>query len=231
MKKFFKLILIIIILFLIVYAGSVIRNVVILTNLDNKVTELNNTKNNIYKSITYTGNPNMGADLKIYKKDEVVKYVTSMKDGSVSITEYCYPDVKRIYTVTKDDKIFDEKNEKFDPVFPASVDNYTNCINFYDLIFSAIYTKIKNVEIDGKMCYELSGNNSPLFLYFGTPEEYISMELYLEKDTGIPVKQIEKLNVDGKNVEYITDFEYGFDVVTDEDMKEPDKTEYRLLEK
>ena len=72
MKKFFKLILIIIILFLIVYAGSVIRNVVILTNLDNKVTELNNTKNNIYKSITYTGNPNMGADLKIYKKDEVV---------------------------------------------------------------------------------------------------------------------------------------------------------------
>ena len=37
MKKFFKLILIIIILFLIVYAGSVIRNVVILTNLDNKV--------------------------------------------------------------------------------------------------------------------------------------------------------------------------------------------------
>ena len=231
MKKFFKLILIIIILFLIVYAGSVIRNVVILTNLDNKVTELNNTKNNIYKSITYTGNPNMGADLKIYKKDEVVKYVTSMKDGSVSITEYCYPDVKRIYTVTKDDKFFDEKNEKFDPVFPASVDNYTNCINFYDLILSAIHTKIKNVEIDGKKCYELSGNNSPLFLYFGTSEEYISMALYLEKDTGIPVKQIEKLNIDGKNVEYITDFEYGFDVVTDEDMKEPDKSEYRLLEK
>lgn len=230
MKKVLKLIFIIIFLFIILYISFVIRNVVILTKLDNKVTELNNTKNNIYKAITYTGNPHMGADLKIYKKDEVVKYVTSMKDGSVSITEYCYPEVKRIYTVTKDDKFFDEKNEKFDPVFPAYVDNYTNCINFYDLILSAIHTRIKNVEIDGKKCYQLSGNNSPLFLYYGTSEEYISMELYLEKDTGIPVKQIEKLNIDDNNVEYITDFEYSFDVVTDEDMKEPDKSEYRLLE-
>lgn len=226
-KKVLKVIAWLIIICVLLVIGNVARKMYILTKLDNSVTELNNSIDNMYKSITYTRNSAMGADLVIYKKDDVIKIVTKMKDGSATLTDYYYPSVRRTYSETKESKIVDTKTDDLEPIYKAVIDNFTHSNTFNDRIIAAFNTTIKNVELNGKKCYELSGDRSPLFLYNGDSMEF---RIYLEKDTGIPVKQIEKCMIDNEIVDYIIDYEYKFDVVKDEDMKEPDVSEYTVFE-
>ena len=227
LKKVLKVILWIIIISTFIFLGSMIRNICILVKLDNSVTELNNSKENYYKSITYSENPNWNADLEFYKKGDVVKCITKLNDGSAIMTEYSYPNIRRVYTETKEEKIFREEKEFIELSYPVTIENYTNIIDFWHLIVTASNTKIKTVDFEGRNCYELSGNHSPIFLYLGYNDNLVSMKLYLEKDTGIPVRQVETVNIDGEIINYTIDYDFKFDVVTDEDMKEPDASEYQ----
>lgn len=222
-KKVLKVIAWLIIICVLLVMGNVVRKMYILTKLDNSVTEKNNSIDNMYKSITYTRNPAMGADLEIYKKDDVIKIVTKMKDGSATEINYYYPSVRRTYSETKESKTVSTKTDNLEPFFKAEIDNFTHSNTFNDRIIAAFNTTIKTVEINGIKCYELSGDRSPFFLYNGDSMDF---RIYLEKDTGIPVKQIEECMVDNEIVDYIIDYEYKFDVVTDEDMKEPNVSEY-----
>lgn len=229
-KKVLKIILWIIIITVFIFLGGMIRNIVILVKLDNSVTELNNSKENYYKSIKYSENPNWNADLEFYKKGDVVKCITKLKDGSATMTEYSYPNIRRVYTETKEEKIFREEKEFIELSYPVTIENYTNIIDFWHLIVAASNTKIKTVDFEGSKCYELSGNHSPIFLYLGYHDDLVSMKLYLEKDTGIPVRQVETVNIDGEIINYTIDYEFKFDIVTDEDIKEPDVSEYTIFE-
>ena len=74
------------------------------------------------------------------------------------------------------------------------------------------------VKIDGKEFYEVSGKYSPSTLYSENTEK---ISVYVEKETGLTIKKVEIINENGQKVENITTFEYKFDSVTDEDVKEP----------
>lgn len=227
-KKALKVILWIIIITVFVFLVSMLRNICILVKLDNSVTELNNSKENYYKSIKFSENPNWNADSEFYKKGDVVKCITKLKDGSATMTEYLYPNTRRVYTETKEEKIFREEKEFIELSYPVTIENYTNIIDFWHLIVTASNTKIKTVDFEGRNCYELSGNHSPIFLILGHYDELVSMKLYIEKDTGIPVRQVETVNIDGEIINYTIDYEFKFDIVTVEDIKEPDVSEYTI---
>ena len=85
-------------------------------------------------------------------------------------------------------------------------------------IINSILTSIKTVKIDGKEFYEVSGKYSPSTLYSENTEK---ISVYVEKETGLTIKKVEIINENGQKVENITTFEYKFDSVTDEDVKEP----------
>ena len=74
----------------------------------------------------------------------------------------------------------------------------------YKLIFAAT-SKITSAQINSKDCYLISpcGTNWLMFI---------------DKETGLLVREI--------NGEYITDYNYKFNVVTDEYIKRPDTTGY-----
>ena len=93
---------------------------------------------------------------------------------------------------------------------------YSNSL--LERIINSILTSIKTVKIDGKEFYEVSGKYSPSTLYSENTEK---ISVYVEKETGLTIKKVEIINENGQKVENITTFEYKFDSVTDEDVKEP----------
>ena len=56
------------------------------------------------------------------------------------------------------------------------------------------------------------------------------MIAYVEKDTGLPIKLVEKIEENGAIKEHITEYKVEFDCVTDEDLVEPDISEYKIQE-
>ena len=59
----------------------------------------------------------------------------------------------------------------------------------------------------------------------------LHLTIYLNKETGLAVKTIETVKKeDGTTEEWVTTYEQKFDVVTDDDMKEPDTLEFTIQE-
>lgn len=56
------------------------------------------------------------------------------------------------------------------------------------------------------------------------------MKAYVEKDSGLPIKLIEIINNNGENIEKVITYKYEFNIVTDEDIKEPNSQEYKMQE-
>ena len=56
------------------------------------------------------------------------------------------------------------------------------------------------------------------------------ISIYVEKTTGLTLKMIEEVKENNDKKQISKDFEYKFNNVTDEDIKEPDNSEYKLQE-
>ena len=69
---------------------------------------------------------------------------------------------------------------------------------------------------NGEECYVIKGN---------------SYERYIDKETGLTVRQIEKSNKDitGKT-DMVIDYNYKFNIVSDSDIVKPDTTGYTITE-
>ena len=85
----------------------------------------------------------------------------------------------------------------------------------------------KTKKIDGKDYYILSSKMNTNFLYNTNTTK---MTIYVEKNTGLTTKIVEEVNENGEIKEIYKDFEYKFNNVTDEDISEPDNSEYKMQE-
>ena len=88
----------------------------------------------------------------------------------------------------------------------------------------SIKSKIETIELDGKECYMISN----IF-----ENEESKLRWYVDKDTGLLLKLVQRgLVQEQYQSTYqatVIEYEYSFGTVTDEDMKEPDETEYTLI--
>ena len=84
----------------------------------------------------------------------------------------------------------------------------------------------KKKKIAGKECYEISTMYNPNYIY---DENSKDLKIYIEKDSGLPVKVVETIEENGEKIQNTIAYEYAFDCVTDEDIAEPEDRSYNLI--
>ena len=227
MKKFFKIlgiILLIIVAFLIIHT---IRNIIIIKDITNKV-ESYQVKTNYYvKSISTQGNI-----IENFYKDgrQLMKFINTSETGIRKMTRYDDGNIVNTYLETQTES-GTEKIAMLNSNSLPSFQGITNWLYVDDtkhLILMALLANIRSVEQNGKECYKVD------LLYASNilMQSEEKFALYIEKDTGLTIRNQNGAIVEenGKKIPIIMDYEYKFDIVTDDDLKEPDISEYTIQE-
>ena len=234
--RIWKFIFIIVFVLLMVFVVLTIRKLMILSDLDKKVSDYENNSKNIHIIATFDFSNSTMTKSERFIKDDVDKLILekTLENGETAkVIQITYPNERKVFTEAYGDKLYSIYKEvapmrgshiELNTTSSYSViQNFAYSMNFFERVTNAIISSIKSVTMDGKECYELKLYNSN-FLYEADAVEFLA---YVEKDSGLPVKSIQKLNDGSEN---ITTYECSFDTVTDEDMKEPDISEYTLTE-
>ena len=215
-----SIICILIVLF-VVFPG---RNMVIIASLKDKVEVFNQKSNNMYIKISHYSSTTSPLTFECYYKDDIVKVITTTSGlGATTTTEYRYPDQSRIFTDAPYEKtltILDSPEDGY--VSSILTDLYYNSIT--DLFSMSVKSKISTIKLDGKECYMISN----IF-----ENEESKLRWYVDKDTGLLLKAVQRGLVEGQYQSTyqttVIEYEYSFGIVTDEDMQEPNETEYTLI--
>lgn len=235
-KKILKSILTIILVIVICVVIFVARKVTILSKLDKSVCTLEDTKDNIYIKIDNTGHSYHQSSSELFIKGDIEKMIIKKHDGNATLMQFIYPTERKVYMETKEGKYLRIEKEiatkrttdiTSAQTTRAVIVNFASNESFLGIMLLALNTGIREVEIDGKDCYELYGMHCPNFIY---GENSISMSAYVEKETGLPVKLVETIQENGETKECITKYEVKFDCVIDEDIAEPDSSQYTIQE-
>ena len=241
--KIWKIILIVFLALLIAFIAIVTRRVIILSNIDKKVTDCENNNKNIYIKTTLDY-ADYKSEIERFIKDDVDKVIlkkTDLEENEIKLIQVTYPNERKVYTEKNGIKVMNVYNEKA-PIRGAHIENlpeenyasyavitnFAYSISIYERILSSILTSIKTVELDGVKCYELSSLHTPNYIY---SENTSKLSMFVNKETGLPVKRVEVIKENGVEKENITTYECKFNIVTDEDIKEPDAEEYIMQAK
>ena len=219
-----KVVLITVILTIIV---SIILTFIILTtrkiliisklkNLAEDYTEINNIHAKIYNYSWH-----LTTDEIFIKDDKILKIHNIHTDNSsTEMILYKDADSTNIYIDNGEEKIAKlDTNENVE----FEILNYFANENMSDFLMLSIFSDITEEYCNGKECYKIT--NLPQFLDLKSNDETV----YIEKDSGLIVRIIKDNNPDSNiNIDYITDFFYEFDTVTDNEIAEPDIERYEV---
>ena len=216
--KTLKTILLVILLIVIMSIG---RNIVIIVSLNNKISNYASSTNYYIKAYNYSADDLIISEW--YKKDE--KYVRKLKffsettnggaGAGISVDYYNGKTVNSYMEMSKKVAILNKQDNILQPIIPNKLE--TN--NLFHFILTSIFSSITTERCNDKNCYQI--------LHFGGAISYI------DKETGLVIRTIGEGTVstdNGEMVDTITDYQYKFDVVTDDDFIEPDISEYEIQE-
>lgn len=214
-KKILKIILVIIAILIAILAVHTIRNYIIITNLQNKISQYQNSSNYHIKSVA-TENNGTVVKMDYYKKDnKQVVFLERILNGETNkIAMYNNGERTDTFTVTKDSKIAQLNTGT---TIVINIYNHLETDNNWQTFLSSINSKIKSVNCNGKECYSIKDFMSTTSLTSDGAETYI------DKETGLFVKTVE--------YEVVNEREYEFDKVEDSIFVEPDIGQYTLKEK
>ena len=213
-KKFsnkMKILKLIILTLIIIYVVIVIGRSFIMTSLSKKAKE-NLLNNNYYAklysyqgdSLTITESYNKGEDYLTTK--------TSYVNGNqIQKLTYYKKGTEELFLTDLDGKKYIQNPESMvgSHVVPEI---YVSC-GLLTNMQEAFITGIDKTYCNTKECYVFEGND---------------YERYVDKETGLIVRAIEKSNKDlfSSQIDMIIDYEYKFNVVQDSDIVRPDTTGY-----
>lgn len=218
---------------LLIFLLSYTRKFLIVVSLNNKLSEHANSTNYYIKTINFTSAAEIMTTLENYKKeDKYVRRIKSLLENSrTSTTEYHNGETLNAYNevqfVNKDGepvsrKTASLKNDKYtiyEPVFPNVID----ISHPIGLLGMPLFSTISSEKCNGKDCYRI------VLYSFGDNDGTI---YYIEKETGLLLRSIGVgtmyAKADGEQYDIITDYQYEFDVVTENDFIEPDISEYEI---
>ena len=214
-KKIFKIIGIILLIVIAIFLIHTIRNYIIISDLQNKISKYANSTNYRTKSVT-TENDGSVVTMEYYKKDnKEVVFMERNLNGEISkISIYNNGERKDTFYDNKEGKTAQLNT---DNLMSVNIYNFMESDNKWQTLFGSIFANIKSANCDGKDCYIIKGFLSSKSL------NSTSSETYIEKDTGLYFK-----TVDGEN---ISKREYEFDTVDDSIFVEPDIGLYTIKEK
>lgn len=210
--KIFAILLVVLIVALLF--GTIIRKAIIISDLNEKVIQ-QNAKNNIYVKFQ-TANINE----EIYKKDNIVKTILEDKENQKKVTKITNGTTRMQYTESATENTLSTYEDTTN--YGDVISNYvsTNILGVMEKISFIITSKISTQKEEDKECYVISNNNNPNSF---KPEGRKDLAVYIEKETGLPIKSIETYD-DGQEI--ITTYEYAFDIVTDDDVQPLDNSKF-----
>lgn len=214
-KKWLKILGIVMAILVIFLLIHTIKNYIIITGLQDKISQYSNNSNYYIKSVATEDNGTI-VTMEYYKKDnKQAVFIERNLNGEISKIS-TYNNGERIDTFwdNKDNKIAQLNTDTFMNV------NFYNCLETdykWQTFLSSITSSIKSVNCNEKACYLIKGFMSSSYL---TSKE---TEVYIEKDTGLLIKSTEE--------GILTEKEYKFDSVEDTVFSEPDIRQYTLKDK
>lgn len=214
LKNVIKILLIVIAILFVIFIIHTIRNYVIITDLQNKISKYSNSINYYTKSIA-TESDGTVVTMEYYKKDKKeVVFLERNLNGEIS-------KISMYNNGERTDTFWDNKDSKkvqlnSGTIMSINIYNYTETDNKWQTFLSSISANIKSTNYNGKKCYIIKGFLSSASLTTDGAETYI------DKDTGLYLKTVEE----GR----ITEREYEFDNVDDSIFVEPDISQYEYIE-
>ncbi len=223
-KKKYKLVLQIIVISIImlvtIFIGNTIRKFYIF-NTYMAVTNEYSTKENYKKILIQYEEDEIGFAVMGYKKGDKTLVKMYSEDNTKTISYY---DKKKQESITKvevgKDKVAFVKQEDEAPVLVSSVayiESFTE-ISAWQNFLLALHSKIVSETYKGKECYKITA--------------YEDLEQWVDKETGLIVRQSGGYYQykDGTMKRLYHEYNYQFGIVTDEDVKKPDLTGYKIQE-
>lgn len=207
----------IILIFIVLFVAFPGRNTVIIESLEDKFEVYEQQANNVYIKALEYDDSNLQLTYENYYKDNMTKYVLTNLEADIKVTQYVYPNEIKEFIEEPEGKRLNIEPRK-NAELPALM-NYFYNDSLIGTFFMSMDYKITTGDVNGKECYVFSRK-------YVKPETKI--DIYIEKDTGLVLQsaQIEPTKGDID----LTQYEYSFGTVTDEDIQEPDVTEYTLIE-
>lgn len=215
-KKVLKIIGIILAITIVIILIHSIRNFIIIKEIQKNIGKYENSTNYHIKSIAHE---TVGTTMKIdyYNKDN--KSVTFMErtnsEGTIKVAMYNNGQKVDVFTESKEGKTCRLGAGNGTP--RIELVNYFNTDNDWTTFFVGMFASIKEEKCNQKECYVVSNFKSPELL-----NDNEKNEIYIEKDTGLCLK-----NVIGAQE---TEREYEFNNVQESIFIEPDLGQYKILE-
>lgn len=204
MKKFLKILGIILVALIVIALIHTTRNYLIISRLQNKITEYSNSNNYHAKTVSTLGE-GIPLYLDYYRKDNKSLQIMQRQTGEVVNTMKRFSDGKdvRTYIEAGDNKAVYVNGT--DVLLYDKIYNQLETNNLSQKLLHSLVAIIFSDEIEGKSCYVISVPNN---------------KLYIDKETGLLVKNIIQ--------EQYVDYEFEFNNVDDSIFEEPDISEYTI---
>lgn len=209
--KILKYALLIIIL---IYVIAVGRRTIIMSSLSGKATENQINDNYYVRLYSYQGDT-LTITESYNKGEDYLTTLTKVVNGSnIQKITYYKKGEEQLFIIESDGKknILNSETMLGGHILPVTyvADGILANLQY------ALITGIDSTYCNGKECYVIKGN---------------SYERYIDKETGLAVRNIEKSNkeITRKN-DAVVDYEYKFNIVKDSDIVKPDTTGYIVNE-
>ena len=212
-KKVLKTIGIVISILIILVLIHTIRNYIIITDLQSKISNYQDSKNYHIKSVANSNDGTTNIKMDYYRKDnkQVIFIERNANGESVKLSMYDNGERVDTFTDTQDTKTAKLNSGE---LMTVNIYNYLETDNKWQTLLGCIIAKIKSTNLNGKECYIVKGFLSSTSL---TSE---GAETYIDKETGLFLKTTE--------TEIITERDYEFYNVEDSIFTEPDISQYTL---
>lgn len=219
-KKIVRGIIVVLGIIVILYLLFIMRNSIILNVLHNKNMSYENN-NNIYKKVVSEQADGRVMEAEVFYKDGTDKTILSYNGENVAI-QIDNADTHKFFSI-KNKRATIQNNQGL--VTKTQIPDFTETYyGFWGIFVNGATNLITSANVNGVECYKITG---PLESIIASAEIKGFPSVYIEKETGLPVKCEQTLK-DGRVI--TTTYEFEFGVVTDEDLSEPDLSEYEIEE-
>ena len=213
-SKKMKLLKTILLFIVVIYVVVITRRTIIMTSLSGKVNE-NQAYDNYYARLySYQGDTLTITESYNKGRDYLTTFTRLVNDNEIQkITYYRKGEEQLCMTESEGKKyVLNAETMIGGHILPVTyvADGILANLQY------ALITGIDSTYCNGKECYVIKGN---------------SYERYIDKETGLAVRNIEKSNkeITRKN-DAVVDYEYKFNIVKDSDIVKPDTTGYIVNE-
>lgn len=223
--KIWRKILIIILIIVVLFIIGTARKMIIIRRLQSKMEKYESADNYCVTIYEYQGT-NLQINTTYKKNTKSLSKVKSLSENSNrTLVSYNDDKVSHVYFDVPGSKLAILDGNGLPG--PIQIQNELETQNLWQFIVRAIKSSIKTEQCNGKECYKIQVGCFDI-LCFDNHENDVC---YFDKDTGLKVREFNGTVGDGENkINVVLDYQYEFDIVKDEDLKEPDISEYTIQE-